>query len=131
MLKYDYIPRTLLISRTARRVYRTTAVFSWVLAGIILFDSFLPNSPDTSWMVPMMRLLVLLGILGAGITLVAMEFFFFALSDSSSMLANLFWFVVLALVPVGPSIYCFAVYSRSKYFREGNRDHVVGTAVGS
>ena len=130
MLKYEYIPKNLIVSRTARKFYRVAAVFSWVLAAFLVFGPLLPDS-SSPWMLVLMKCLVLLGVLGAGVTLVAMELFFFGFSESSSFLSNLCWFVVMAFVPLGPPIYCFVVYSRSKYFRNDDADRVVGATTSS
>jgi len=59
-----------------------------------------------------MRLFVLVGVLGAAITIVAMEYFLFGF-DKSSALKRLFWFLVMLFPLLGPSLYCFIVYLRS------------------
>lgn len=66
--------------------------------------------PDT--LVPMLKLPLLAGVLGTAITMVAMEYFLFGFDNSSAM-KKMFWFCVMLLPPLGPSLYCFMVYSRS------------------
>jgi len=45
--------------------------------------------------------------------MIAMEYFLFGFDDSSA-LKKMFWFCVMLLPPLGPALYCFLVYSRSK-----------------
>jgi hypothetical protein len=61
------------------------------------------------------RALLLVGVVGAATTMVAMEYFLFGF-DQSSGLKKLFWFGVLLFPPLGPAFYCFVVYSRSNGF---------------
>ena len=46
-----------------------------------------------------------------------MEYFLLGF-DKSPVLKKLFWFCVMAFVPVGPPLYCFIVYSRSDVLQE-------------
>ncbi|PYX84623.1 MAG: hypothetical protein DMG68_20230 [Acidobacteria bacterium] len=67
--------------------------------------------PDTFF--PLIRLLLLAGVVGAATTMVAMEYFLFGF-DTSSAIKKVFWFCVMMFPPLGPALYCFVVYSRSK-----------------
>jgi len=72
---------------------------------------------------PILRLLVLSGVLGAAITLVAMEYFLFNFDKSSAWKKTL-WFVVLMSPPLGPPLYCFFVYSRSEMVNRADPESV-------
>jgi len=106
MLRFEYIPREWIASPRARVVYRTAAVASLTLFPLLIAVQ-LP-SPIR----PLLRLLVFFGILGTALTLVGMEYFLLRLDDSRA-LQQVFWFCALFLVPIGPALYCFFVYSRS------------------
>jgi hypothetical protein len=67
--------------------------------------------PDA--LIPVLKTIILAGVLGCATTMVAMEYFLFGFDDSSAM-KKVFWFCVMLLPPVGPALYCFLVYSRSK-----------------
>jgi hypothetical protein len=71
--------------------------------------------PIPSAILPVVRGLVFIGVVGAAITMVAMEYFFFGF-DNTAAWKKVFWFIVLAVPPLGPPVYCFVVYSRSKIF---------------
>jgi len=77
--------------------------------------------PET--LVPIVKLPLFAAILGAAITMVAMEYFLFGF-DNSSALKKVFWFCVMLLPPLGPSLYCFMVYSRSDVLRATIGGHV-------
>lgn len=64
----------------------------------------------------LLDLVLLISVVATVATSTAMEFYLFTLDDSRA-LAQIFWFVVLLLAPVGPALYCLVVYSRSKYFK--------------
>lgn len=96
-----------MVSATSRRIYRTAAVLSLVLFFILLVKP----SPSES-LIPAFRLLLIAGILGAAVTMVAMEYFLFGF-DKSSDIKKVFWFCVMLLPPLGPPLYCFFVYLRS------------------
>ena len=70
MLKYEYIKKEWIVSPIARRVYRASASLSAALFfgwwAVLLLGSI----PAT--MAPVVRLLLLAGALGAGITIVGM-----------------------------------------------------------
>lgn len=110
MLKYEYLKKEWIISPTARRVYRASATlsvalfFSW---WVILVVGRIPET-----LAPVVRLLLLAGAIGAGITLVGMEFFLFRF-DESHPLQQVVWFLVMLLPLLGAPLYCFVVYSRS------------------
>jgi hypothetical protein len=114
MLTHEWINEEWIVSPTARRVYRTSAglsvglFFGWwaiMVAGRI---------PATIG--PLVRLLLLAGVLGAGITIVGMEFFLFRFDDSHP-LKQIAWFLVLLFPLLGPALYCFVVYSRSEVLK--------------
>jgi hypothetical protein len=111
MLMYEYINKEWIVSRSARRVYRASAYLSTALLvgwWIALFEGGIPVP-----IVPVARLLLLAGVLGAGITWVGMEYFLFRFDDSHP-LKQMAWFCVMLLPLLGPALYCFIVYSRSE-----------------
>ena len=125
MQPYEYINKEWIISRAARRVYRTAAATSFALYPIW-----------TAWMAgevprilqPALRLLLLACIVGTAITAVGMEFFLFRFDDSRA-LKQIFWFCAMLFVPLGPALYCFRVYSRSKALESIRPDGVEGTSA--
>jgi len=110
MLRYYYINKEWMLSRAARRIYRMAAILSFLLFLFLLSRPFLPQLPYS--MLPIVRLLILCGVLGAATTIVAMEYFLFGF-DTSPAWKKVFWFFVMLAPPIGPPIYCFAVYLRS------------------
>ena len=125
MQPYEYINKEWIISRAARRVYRTAAATSLALYPILM-----------AWMAgevprilqPALRLLLLACIVGTAITTVGMEFFLFRFDDSRA-LKQIFWFCAMLFVPLGPALYCFRVYSRSKALETIRPDGVEGTSA--
>jgi hypothetical protein len=110
MLRYEYINKEWIVSPTARRIYRTSAGLSLGLLGFwwIALSEGIPPQVQ-----PMVRPLVFVGVLGAGTTFVGMEYFLFRFDDSHP-LKQILWFVVMLIPLLGPPLYCFIVYSRSK-----------------
>lgn len=120
MLRNYYISREWIVSHSARRIYRVGAALSLGLLVMTLAAPLLADRglmPTTGIGVSLVRLFVLMAIVGAATTWIAMEYFLFGFDDSSA-LKKVFWFLLLGLPPLGPAVYCFVVYSRSKYFRE-------------
>src|SRR5215469_659744 len=104
-----------MLSPNARLIYRTSAVLSLMLF-LILFFLRLHLEIDPQ-LLPIVRFLLFLGVLGAATTTVAMEYFLFGF-DSSPAWRKAFWFCLLALPPLGPALYCFVVYSRSTSLKD-------------
>jgi hypothetical protein len=114
MLRYEYINREWIVSRTARRIYRASACLSIALLvgwWIVLFDGRVPAP-----IIPVARLLLLAGVLGAGITWVGMEYFLFRFDDSHPF-KQVAWFCIMIVPLLGPALYCFIVYSHSEVVR--------------
>ena len=110
MLRYYYINKEWMVSRRARRIYRIAASLSVVLFFMLIAVPLAGEIPENA--LPVVRLLLLAGVLGAATTMVAMEYFLFGF-DNSSALKKVFWFCVMLFPPLGPALYCFMVYSRS------------------
>ena len=111
MLRYEYISRGWILSRTARRVYRLSAAVS-----IFLFFGWvalLLRWPIPENLEPLVQPLLLLGVLGAGTTFVGMEYFLLRF-DNSPALKQIFWFCVMLFPILGAALFCFLVYSRSE-----------------
>jgi len=125
MLRYEYINKEWIVSSAARRVYRTAAVTSLALypVAVALMVREIPRI-----LVPALRPLLLASIIGAGITVVGMEFFLFRFDDSHA-LKQILWFGAMLFIPLGPALYCFLVYSRSKAFANLHEDGVGGTTA--
>ena len=115
MLKYEYINKEWIVSRTARIVYRTAAILS-VGILVVLVLILIVDRDITKPLRLMMQPLLFLEALGIAVTLIGMEYFLFRF-DNSHALTQMFWFCLLLLPPLGPAIYCFAVYSRSEVVR--------------
>jgi hypothetical protein len=126
VLRNYYINKAWIVSQTARRIYRVAAGLSlalFIFLTAVRFDGGIPQS-----VVPLLKLPLFAGVLGAAITLVAMEYFLFGF-DNSSALKKAFWFCVMLLPPLGPPLYCFIVYSRSDAFKAPVGEHVKGTPL--
>jgi hypothetical protein len=121
MLRNYYINREWLVSPTARRVYRMSATFTLLLLVTLLSLGAI-YSQDTSGYIPggilpLLRLVILLGVVGTAITFVGMEYFLFTF-DSSSALTKTFWFCAMLVPMLGPPLYCFFIYLRTEPVRE-------------
>jgi hypothetical protein len=110
MLKYEYINKEWIVSRTARRVYRGAAALSVALFLGLLAAALEGGIPES--IAPIARLFLLAGVLGYATTMAGMEYFLFRF-DNSHPLKQIFWFCVMVLPFLGPALYCFIVYSRS------------------
>lgn len=110
MLRYYYINKEWMISTTAQRIYRIAAYLSLALFVLLIW---LRATPVPENFLPLIRLCLLIAVVGAATTMVAMEYFLFGF-DTSSAFKKLFWFCVMMFPPLGPALYCFFVYSRSK-----------------
>ncbi len=110
MLKYEYINKEWIVSPAARRVYRISASLS--VALFFGWWAILVAGGITDTIAPVVRLLLLPGVLGAGITIVGMQFFLFRF-DTSHPLKQVVWFLVMLFPLLGAALYCFIVYSHS------------------
>ena len=114
MHQYELIDKKLIVSETAKRVYRAAAAVSLTLyaslVGVLI-------SPTHLWKGP-----ILLGVLGMAITGAGMEIFLFRFDDSGA-LKQIFWFCLMLFVPLGPALYCYLVYSPSKVLRSNSAVH--------
>jgi len=126
MIKYEYIKKEWIISPTARRVYRASALLS--LALFFGWWAILVVGQIPEMLVPVVRLFLLVGVLGAGITIVGMEFFLFRFDDSHP-LKQILWFLVMLLPLLGAGLYCFMVYSRSDVLKNGGAQSAEGVSV--
>jgi len=109
MRYFDYINKEFIVSPTARRVYRAAAVASFLLFVPVI--SILLNVP----MRPL-RPLIFVGVVGTAMNGIAMEYFLFRF-DTSHPVKQILWFCVMLIPPIGPALYCFAVYSRSQVIK--------------
>jgi len=126
MLKYEYINKEWIVSPTALRVYRVSAYLSIALLlgwWIVLFEGGIPAP-----IAPVAKLLLFAGVLGAGITLVGMEYFLFRFDDSHP-LKQVAWFCVMIFPLLGPALYCLIVYSRSDVVKNSCAKHAAGSPV--
>jgi len=99
-----------MVSGTAQRTYRVAASLSLALFFLLVAVRVVDAIPEA--LLPVVKPLLLAGVLGAAITMVAMEYFLFSFDDSPAM-KKVFWFCVMLFAPLGPALYCFIVYSRS------------------
>lgn len=125
MQSYEYIKKEWIVSPTARRVYRMSASLSLALFFGLWAVLFEGGIADTS--APIARLLLFVGALGAGITLVGMECFLFRFDDSHP-LKQVVCFCVMLFPLLGAPLYCFLVYSRSNALKS-SAEHVEGASV--
>ena len=110
MLRYELVSPQMIVSRTASRLYRASAIIS-----IGLFVSWITFSEGLSQSV-FAPTIVLVAAISAAITIVGMEFFLFRF-DESQPLKQIFWFLAMLVPLIGASLYCFLVYSRSDVIR--------------
>jgi hypothetical protein len=82
----------------------------------LLFE-FILNGGVPSMLGRFVGLFVLIGAIGAGTTTTAMEIYLFRF-DQSRPLKQILWFCVMIIPLLGPALYCFFVYSRSKEVQE-------------
>ena len=118
MLRYYYISKEWMLSTTAQRVYRVAASLS--VALFFLWIGLLMAGGIPLAQRPLMRALLFPCVLGAGVTIVAMEYFLFGF-DNSPAGKRVIWFVVMIFWPLGPALYCFFVYSRSEVVKRGHK----------
>lgn len=105
MHQYQYLSKEAIVSPTARRVYRAAAVVSLtVYVSLLGLRVYGP--------VPLLKQLLFVGVLATAINAVGMEFFLFRFDDSAAW-KQILWFCAMILIPIGPALYCFLVYSRS------------------
>jgi hypothetical protein len=76
---------------------------------------------------PVVKLLLLAGVLGAATTMVAMEYFLFSFDDSSAR-KKAFWFCGILFPLPGPALYCFIVYSHSDVLKGNHAKRVEGAS---
>ena len=110
MRSFDFINKEWIVSATARTVYRTAAYLSIML--FLLWCYTLSEGIPRAY-APLVRLLVLAGVLGAGTVLVGMEYFLFRF-DQSHPLKQMASFCLMLIPLLGPAIYCLSVYSHAE-----------------
>lgn len=110
MLMNYFINREWILSTTARRIYRVSSTLTLLLLLTLIVLDLIGHIPDGLF--PLVKLLLLLGVAGTAITLVAMEYFLFAF-DTSPVFTKVFWFFAMLLPLLGPPLYCFFIYSRA------------------
>jgi len=120
MLRYELVSPQMIVSRTASRLYRASAIIS-----IGRFVSWITFSEGLSQSV-FAPTIVLVAAISAAITIVGMEFFLFRF-DESRFLKQIFWFVAMLVPLLGASLYCFLVYSRSEVVRSGFQEKPIVT----
>ena len=83
--------------------------------------------PIPEALLPVVKLLLLAGVLGSATTMVAMEYFLFSFDDSSAR-KKVFWFCVVLFPLLGPALYCFIVYSHSDVLQGNYAKRVEGAS---
>jgi len=129
MLRYYYINKEWMVSGTAQRTYRVAASLSLALFFLLVavrVVRVVDAIPEA--LLPVVKPLLLAGVLGAAITMVAMEYFLFSFDDSPAM-KKVFWFCVMLFAPLGPALYCFIVYSRSDVLKSNYAKRVEGASA--
>jgi len=103
---YQHFCKEWIVSPTARRVYRAAAVNSLtVYASLVALIVYGP--------IPALKQFLFVGVLATAINGAGMEFFLFRFDDSPAW-KQILCFCALIFIPIGPALYCFLVYSRSK-----------------
>jgi hypothetical protein len=83
--------------------------------------------PIPEALLPVVKLLLLAGVLGSATTMVAMEYFLFSFDDPSAR-KKVFWFCVILFPLLGPALYCFIVYSHSDVLKGNHAKRVEGAS---
>src|SRR6267142_2449707 len=120
MLRYYFINREWIMSSTARCIYRTAAVLSM---GLFVGLCLLPLSGGIVLDSPAVNFLLFIGVVGAAITVVAMEYFLFGF-DRSPEWKKVCWFCIMVLPLIGPALYGFIVYSRADMVKRNTTDPI-------
>ena len=102
----QYVSKQWFVSSTARRVYRAAAVVSLTL--FVSLAALVVYGP-----IPILKQFLFIGVLATVINSAGMEFFLFRFDDSPPW-RQILWFCALMFIPIGPALYCFLVYSRSR-----------------
>ena len=125
MLGHYYISRSWMVSTTAQWIYRRAAWFSLSLFVMVFTGTFLEGMPP--FLLPLFQLALYTCVVGAAVTIVAMEYFLFSFDPSSSG-RKAFWFVVMLLPFLGAAVYCLIVYSHSPDLKKkpAERPHALG-----
>jgi hypothetical protein len=103
---YQHFSKEWIVSPTARRVYRVAAVVSLTL--YVSLAALIAYGP-----IPAITQFLFVGVLATAINGTGMELFLFRFDDSAAW-KQILWFCAMFLIPLGPALYCFLVYSRSK-----------------
>jgi tellurite resistance protein TehA-like permease len=106
MLRYEFISKEWIVSPRARLVYRAAAVASLMLIPLLAEIIIYPQHT-------FLRPLVFLAVVGMALNGLGMEYFLIRF-DNSPAWQQILWFFANILIPVGPALYCFIVYSRSE-----------------
>jgi hypothetical protein len=128
MLRYYFINKQWIVSATARRSYRVAASLSLALFFFLFFIAVavqFVTIPEA--LLPVLKLLLFVGVLGAATTMVGMEYFLFSF-DTSSDMKKVFWFCVMLFPLLGAPLYCFIVYSHSDVLKGGCAKRLEGTS---
>ena len=120
MLRYYFTNSEWMVSNTARRIYRTAAALS---LGLFVGLCLTPFSGGLPLDIPAVNFLLLIGGLGAAITVVAMEYFLFGF-DRSPEWKKVCWFCIMVLPLAGPALYCFIVYSPAVVIKASTADRI-------
>jgi hypothetical protein len=120
MLRYYYINKEWMVSSAARRIYRTAAALS---LGLFVGLCAMQLSGGVPLDIPAANLLLFVGVAGAAVTVVAMEYFLFGF-DRSPEWKKVCWFCIMVLPLIGPALYCFIVYSRAVVVKANTKDRI-------
>jgi hypothetical protein len=92
-------------SATAQRRHRVAGSLSLALFSSVFHSggsAICRAIPEA--LLPVVKLLLFVGVLGAATTMVAMEYFLFSFDNSSDM-KKVFWFCVILFPLLGPALY--------------------------
>jgi hypothetical protein len=112
LLRNYYINKEFIVSQTARRIYRSAASVSIGMFVLLVALKMAHGVPVE--LLPEIKALLFIGVMGTALNMTAMEYFLFAY-DRSAIYTKVFWFcAMLFLPPFGAACYCFVVYSHSE-----------------
>ncbi len=111
MIRYEFLSKEWIVSPRARLVYRTAALVSLTLIPLLVVLILYP--------LEFLKLPLFLAVVGMAVNVIGMENFLIRF-DNSPAWQQVLWFCVNILMPVGPALYCFIVYSRSEVVRKSS-----------
>lgn len=112
------ISKEWLISESARRFYRWSAIISFGLFPVIFVFLWLGIERQlTANRETFLQACLMVTVLATAVVMVGMEYFLFTM-DQSAGWKQFLWFLVMLIIGLGPGLYVLFGYSRSEHFQK-------------